>query len=563
MKAWMAQAADQTMVWQRFSDCAALIPYMAKQLQKKCMDDQLPLPHFMPIAPFAILAMNPTEELKGKANRIWNNAKGEFTHVVGVHLRRGDLKKMFQAQQGQNADELGRMADQRLLAEVMTHLQRDNGNSTVVIVACDTQDSYEWLTSASQLQQYIRSSQLKFHPVHDRGWNGGSDELHHGGLRETSQMVFVEEMLMLSMCDTVIFTVTSTATMLIQAMRKQPFNLMSSAGTNKPNACLKPFPFPEMKVAVSKTLTTFGHRVNRLVCKPLGGQHAPTAEEVEDAHSHGLQPKAGDAARALLMACFQQHTGQLVLDQCKIMYSKLQECLQAERGKAYMRPLQEWLQTVLPSAPSGDLCTVHRAIHVLVNVISRAGLKTGSTTKVPLRCFVARFPYVYCVNWTDITAVLWKELHENPNSDADLWPMLAGIAWRPNEPVPMFQANLTEDVWLSAPKLTNLYDQGLCGDRLLDADTIDDVVQPISVPRSHVGSRGRKRPTPSCAGLVFTNEDGRPPLTRPAVTLMHAAALCNADVSLLQFCSHHHMGSPRDHSQHTNVTVAFPNNNVS
>lgn len=229
-----------------------------------------------------------------------------------------------------------------------------------------------------------------------------------------------------------------------------------------------------------------------------------------------------------------------------------------------MAPLQEWLQTVVECAPSGDLCTVHRAIHVLVNIISRAGLKTSSTTKAPLRCFLARFPYVYCVNWTDITAVIWKELHEDPDSEADFSPLLAGISWRPNEPVPMYGANLTEDVWMSAPKKTNLYDQGLSGDRLLDADTIDDVVRPKSAPlSSYVSSRAKKRPAPSSAGQASASGDARPPLARPAVTFMNAAALSNAVISLHQYCSNDRMGSRTDHAQRTNITVAVTNKNVS
>ena len=524
MKAWMAKAADQTMVWQRFCDCAALIPFMAKCLHNKCMEAQMPMPHFLPIAPFAILAMNPTDDLKRLATRYWNNAKGSYKQVVGVHLRRGDLKKMFQNQTGHNADELGKIADQKLLAEVLTHLQTDGGKSTVVFIACDSKDSHKWLTSATQLRKYIQAAQLKFHPAHDHGWNGGSDVSDHGGLRETSQMLFVEEMLMLSMCETVIFTATSTATMLIQAMRKQPFVNTSAAGTTKPNACLKPFPFPEMKEAVSKTIAAFGHRINRLVCKPLGGRHPPNAAETEDAYEYGERPKVGDAARELLVECFRKNTSQ-GNGEWKIMYSALQDFLHAERGKPYMSPLKEWIATVLDNAPCGDLWIANRAIHALVNCMTRAGLKTGSITKVQVRSFVARFPYIYCVNWTGIDAMTWKELHETHDSDHNLSQMLAGIAWRPHEPVPMYQANLIEDVWLSAPRLTNLYDQGLIGDRLMDIDTIDDVT-PSTKPCAHGKPRGIKRPTPSHAGPSTTSTDTRAPLARPALAFMHDAAMC-------------------------------------
>jgi hypothetical protein len=137
----MANATDQSMVWQRFCDCAALIPFMAKHLRSMCMDAQMPVPHFMPIAPFAILAMNPTEQLKVRSKRFLDNAKGEYKNIVGVHLRRGDLKRMFQAQGGQDAEKLGRNADQKLLAEVLTQLQTDDGKSTVVFIDCDDKDT--------------------------------------------------------------------------------------------------------------------------------------------------------------------------------------------------------------------------------------------------------------------------------------------------------------------------------------------------------------------------------------------------------------------------------------
>ena len=161
MKAWMANAADQSKVWQRFCDCAALIPFMARHLQKTCVDAQLPMPHFMPIAPFAMLAMNPTAQLSQTAKRFWNNAKGSYKHVVGVHLRRGDLKIMFQNQTGQNADELGKTADQKLLAEVLTHLQTDNSKSTVVFIACDEQDTHMAdICSAATEVHTIRAAEI-------------------------------------------------------------------------------------------------------------------------------------------------------------------------------------------------------------------------------------------------------------------------------------------------------------------------------------------------------------------------------------------------------------------
>ena len=119
----------------------------------------------------------------------------------------------------------------------------------------------------------------------------------------------------------------------------------------------------------------------------------------------------------------------------------------------------------------------------------------------------------------------WKELHETHDSDHNLSQMLAGIAWRPHEPVPMYQANLIEDVWLSAPRLTNLYDQGLIGDRLLDVDTIDDV-RPSTMPCAHGRTRGLKRAAPSHAGHATASADTRAPLARPVLAFMHDAAMC-------------------------------------
>ena len=81
-------------------------------------------------------------------------------------------------------------------------------------------------------------------------------------------------------------------------------------------------------------------------------------------------------------------------------------------------------------------------------------------------------------------------------------------------------------MWQNASKLTNLYDQGLVGDRVLAVDGIDDV-RPTTVTRVARGNtRGVKRPTPSRAVHASAGADSREPLARRMVAYMHDGALC-------------------------------------
>jgi hypothetical protein len=529
---WMRQymesptSTDKKLVWHRFNDCVPLIHYMAGKLSQQSAVGALPEPKFVGIAPFACFAVMPQLHLQSRAEDIHEEAKGTYKDLVGVHIRRGDLKRMFKQQYGCGREVLGREDDMKLLADLLEYIQENDGGSTAVFIACDSHDTYDWLHSSEPLRAAIAAKAVRFHPVHEGGWNAKSDTVIADGLRETSQQTFIEEMLVVSMCERVTLTASSTATMLIQALRKKPFHVMKFAGTSKPKACTKAFCFPEMKDPVTHSLNHFGGRLQRLQGKPVGGICVLQPSQVSNAHSVASKSQVPEAARKFLHRVFSMSRDP-ALDGWMASTAMVMQALRAEVDQDYMKPLKQWLSPMLEGTCTTDRINGNRIVHLLVNIVSRMRQPCGQRQCRALLRFIAMDEMVYSVNWTALSAETWNKLHSQGMTQMQVQCTLTSVRWNPMQPCPSNTPNFQEDVWSHAFCVMDLYQQGIKGQELLNALAIDDVVPARGTKRAHDSTSSRTAGAASSTARPYPENNARPPLARSGTKTVLDLILCN------------------------------------
>ena len=323
---------------------------------------------------------------------------------------------------------------------------------------------------------------------------------------------------MISMCDRVILTATSTAMMLIQAMRGKPFKAMGFAGTTKPKACISAWPFPDMKVSVKATLTKHVDRIGRLQCKPVGGHHVPNSSQLQEAHDVAVRSQASKAAQRLLLSCFQDET-LAHPEPWMATASTVFNYIAKEVQQPYMKPLRDWVLAALEATSAGDYHAESQLVHLIVNIISHAGQSHSTNSRTPFMRFLAKDDRVYCINWTDLSAKTWNLLQDTALTRLECQALLSCIAWKPSGTMPLNQSNYTESVWPNASRVLNLYEQGVTGEALLNTETLDDVRPATRSKRSRSGhpdgdGRASWRPQPGA------DAQGRPPLPRQSCNLV-------------------------------------------
>ena len=428
---------------------------------------------------------------------------------------------MFKRNFGADRDVLGRDDDMMLLSNLLEYIRENDGSSTAVFIACDSQDTYNWLHRAGPLRAALRAKAVRFHPVHLGGWNAQST-IVFDGLRETSQQTFIEEMLVISMCERVTLTAASTAMILIQALRKKTFKVMRFAGTTKPKACTKPFCFPEMRECVTRSLNHFGGRLQRLQGKPVGGTCILHPTQVSDAHSVASKPLAPEAARKLLTRCLsvpRDTSGPA----WKASTVSVMQVLRAEVDQEYMKPLKPWLGPMLEGVSLTDRVNGNKIVHLLVNIVSRMRQPRAQSQRDPLLRFVAMDDMVYSVNWTALNSQTWNMLHDQGINQMQIECELTSCKWIPTQPWPSNTPNFHDNAWAHVFFEMNLYEQGIKGQELLNAIAIDDVTPgrgtkralDATSSRTARGSSEAARPNPGAPGL--------PPLPRSCTQNAHAS----------------------------------------
>jgi hypothetical protein len=349
--------------------------------------------------------------------------------------------------------------------------------------------------------------------VHAGGWNAKSDIHIADGLRETSQQTFIEEMLVISMCERVTLTASSTATMLIQALRKTSFQVMRFAGTTKPKACTKAFCFPEMKEPVTHSLNHFGGRLQRLQGKPVGGICILQSVQVSDAHSVASKPHVPETARKFLNKVFSM-SRDTALAGWMASTVMVMQALREEVDQVYMKPLKQWLSPMLEGTSITDRINGNRIVHLLVNIVSRMSQPCGRSQCAPLLRFIAMDEMVYSVNWSALTAVTWNKLHAQGMTQMQVQCELTSVRWSPTKPCPSNTPNFQENVWSHACSVMNLYEQGIKGQELLNALAIDDVAPARGTKRVHDSTSSRSAEAGSRTARAHPENCARPPLAR-------------------------------------------------
>jgi hypothetical protein len=144
---------------------------------------------------------------------------GSDQKLIGIHYRRGDMKKLMQ----QRAYRLGHNVSYETFDERFKELVTQCLlNKHVIIVATDTREGAAWFLQ--EFGKYFQTDQIMFGPLSKAAWDPEHCRADASwAVRETSQTAFVQDVVLLSLCDWFVATQESSVRQLVHGLRQIPF----------------------------------------------------------------------------------------------------------------------------------------------------------------------------------------------------------------------------------------------------------------------------------------------------------------------------------------------------